>query len=57
MWTDLAALRAEIEHIDLARDYQSVGWSVVGKFKAEGGGTGRHAIPIAATTSSVLPNL
>jgi hypothetical protein len=57
MWTDLAALRAEIEHIDLTRDYRGVGWPVVGKFKAEGGGTGRHVIPIAATTSSGLPNL
>eukprot|EP00978_Attheya_sp_CCMP212_P013694 scaffold34407_cov34-Attheya_sp.AAC.2 len=31
---------------------------IVGKFNAEGGGTGQHVIPIAATTtSSGLPNL
>eukprot|EP00978_Attheya_sp_CCMP212_P035409 scaffold154039_cov29-Attheya_sp.AAC.1 len=35
IWTDLAALRAEVEHIDLTRDYRGVGWPVVGKFKAE----------------------
>lgn len=57
MWTDLAALRAELAHIELTRDYRGVGWPVVGKFKAEGGGTGRHVIPVAATTSSGLPNL
>eukprot|EP00978_Attheya_sp_CCMP212_P020144 scaffold57273_cov62-Attheya_sp.AAC.3 len=39
MWTDLAVLRAEVNHNDLTRDYRGVGWPVVGKFKAEGGGT------------------
>eukprot|EP00978_Attheya_sp_CCMP212_P038609 scaffold192798_cov54-Attheya_sp.AAC.1 len=58
MWTDLAALRAELANIELTRDYRGVGWPVVGKFKAEeGGGTGHHVIPIACTTSSGLPNL
>jgi hypothetical protein len=60
MWTDLAALCAEIEHIDLTHDhYPGVGWPVVvGKFKAEGGGTGQHVIRIAATCYFLcLPNL
>ena len=29
-----------------------MGWPIVGRFKAEGGGIGGHIIPIAGVTSS-----
>eukprot|EP00978_Attheya_sp_CCMP212_P040115 scaffold215586_cov54-Attheya_sp.AAC.2 len=37
MWTDLAALRAELVNIELTRDYRGMGWTVVRKFKADEG--------------------
>ena len=53
-WTDLAALRHDLEHIERTEDFRGIGWPIVGRFKAEGGGEGCHVIPIACETRSGL---
>lgn len=52
VWTDLAGLRYDVCYMEDSEDYTGVGWPIVGRFKAEGGGTGCHVIPIAGTTKS-----
>ena len=52
VWTNLAALIHDLEMCELEEEPKGVGWPIVGRFKAEGGGIGGHVIPIAATTNS-----
>ena len=52
VWTDLGALLYEIAKLEEEEDTSGIGWPIVGRFKAEGGGIGGHIIPIAGMTSS-----
>lgn len=52
VWTDLAALIHDIERCEEDGIEEGVGWPIVGRFKAEGGGIGGHIIPIAGVTKS-----
>ena len=52
VWTNLAALRCNLEHCEATEDESAVSWPVVGRFKAELGVAGCHMIPIAGTTDS-----
>ena len=52
VWTDLAALRHDVEHCENADDYSTVAWPIVGRFKAHHGLAGCYMIPIAGTTHS-----
>lgn len=52
VWTDLAALVHDIKRCEEIEDFEGVGWPIVGRFKAEGGGNNGHVIPIAGTTNS-----
>ena len=52
MWTDLAALIHDVERCEEDGLEEGVGWPIVGRFKAEGGGIGGHIIPIAGVTKS-----
>jgi len=57
VWTDLGGLRYDLEYIETTEDESGVGWPIVGRFKAEGGGTRCHVIPIAGLTKSGIPFL
>jgi hypothetical protein len=52
VWTDLAALRYDLEFCEHAEDYSGISWPIVGRFKAHGGVAGCYMIPIAGTTNS-----
>ena len=52
VWTDLAALIHDVEMCEMEENPKGVGWPIVGRFKAEGGGIGGHVIPIASVTKS-----
>jgi hypothetical protein len=52
VWTDLAALRYDVEFCEMSDDYTAVAWPIVGRFKAEHGVAGCYMIPIAGTTNS-----
>jgi hypothetical protein len=52
VWTDLAALIHDMRRLEEDDDDSGIGWPIVGRFKAEGGGVGGHVIPIAGVTSS-----
>ena len=52
VWTDLAALRYDVEYCEDLEDYTAVSWPVVGRFKAHDGIAGCYMIPIAGTTNS-----
>ena len=52
VWTDLAALRYDVEYCEDIDDYSAVSWPIVGRFKAHGGIAGCYMIPIAGTTDS-----
>ncbi len=52
VWTDLAALRYDIEYCESRDDYSAVAWPIVGRFKNHQGRTGCYMIPIAGTTNS-----
>ena len=55
VWADLSALIHDVEKADSSdEEPDGVGWPIVGRFKAEGGGIGGHVIPIAARTNSGL---
>ena len=47
VWTDLAALRYDIEYCESIDDYSAVAWPIVGRFKAHDGRAGCYMIPIA----------
>ena len=52
MWTDLTALRYDVEYCEDLEDKSAVSWHVVGRFKSEHGVDGCYMIPIARTTNS-----
>ena len=52
MWTDLAALRYDLEYCEQCEDFSAVSWPIVGRFKAHDGRLGCYMIPIAGTTQS-----
>ena len=52
MWTDLAALRYDLDYCEQIEDYTAVSWPIVGRFKAHDGKLGCYMIPIAGTTNS-----
>ena len=52
MWTDLAALRYDVNYFESAEDFTGVSWPVVGRFKARNGILDCFMIPIAGTTDS-----
>lgn len=52
MWTDLAALRYDLNHCKESEDFTGVAWPIVGRFKAHDGRLGCYMIPIAGKTKS-----
>lgn len=52
MWTDLAALRYDLNYCEDISDFTAVSWPVVGRFKAHDGRLGCYMIPIAGLTNS-----
>jgi hypothetical protein len=52
MWTDLAALRYDLQYCEEVDDFTAVSWPIVGRFKAHDGRLGCYMIPIAGTTQS-----
>ena len=52
VWTDLAALRYDVNYCEETEDESAVSWPIVGRFKAHGGHAGCYMIPIAGTTNS-----
>jgi len=52
VWTDLAALRYDIEYCEDMDDYSAVAWPIVGRFKCHDGIAGCYMIPIAGVTNS-----
>lgn len=50
VWTDLGALRYDVEHCESLEDESAISWPIVGRFKMEDGRVGCHMIPIAGTT-------
>ncbi len=52
VWTDLAALRYDVEFCEASDDYRAVSWPIVGRFKAQDGIAGCYMIPIAGKTDS-----
>ena len=55
MWTDLSALRYDVQFCEAQMDFTAVSWPVVGRFKAHQGVLGCYMIPIAGTTDSEIP--
>jgi hypothetical protein len=52
MWTDLAALKYDLDYCEDSGDESAVSWPIVGRFKAHDGVLGCYMIPIAGTTRS-----
>ena len=52
VWTDLGALRYDINYCEEIDDYSAVAWPVTGRFKNEQGAWNHYMIPIAGTTGS-----
>ena len=52
VWTDLAALRYDMEYNEDRNDYTAVAWPVTGRFKNERGRWNHYMIPIAGVTGS-----
>ena len=52
VWTDLAALRYDVEYCESMDDYSAISWPIVGRFKAHHGMAGCYMIPIAGKTAS-----
>ena len=52
VWTDLAALRYDVEYCEDLEDLSAVSWPIVGRFKAHDGIAGCYMITIAGTTNS-----
>jgi hypothetical protein len=52
VWTDLGALRYDLEYCEDQEDFQAVAWPVTGRFKGEHGSWNHYIIPIAGTTGS-----
>jgi hypothetical protein len=52
VWTDLGALKYDIEYCENTDDYSAVAWPVTGRFKNEHGLWNHYMIPIAGVTGS-----
>jgi len=52
MWTDLAALRYDVNYCNTLEDESAVAWPIIGRFKARDGFLDCYMIPIAGTTKS-----
>jgi len=52
MWTDLAALRYDVNYCLAREDESAISWPIVGRFKARHGVLDCFMIPIAGTTNS-----
>ena len=52
VWTDLGALRYDINYCEEKDDFSAVSWPVIGRFKNEHGMWSHYMIPIAGTTGS-----
>ena len=52
VWTDLGALRYDLQHCEDLGDHSAVSWPVVGRFKARGGVADCYMVPIAGETRS-----
>jgi hypothetical protein len=52
MWTDLAALRYDLDYCEDCGDMSAVSWPIVGRFKSHNGVLGCYMIPIAGVTRS-----
>jgi hypothetical protein len=52
VWTDLGALRYDLQYCEEKDDYSAVAWPVTGRFKNEHGAWNHYIIPIAGTTRS-----
>jgi len=52
VWTDLGALRYDLQYCEDLGDYSAISWPVVGRFKARGGVADCYMVPIAGETRS-----
>jgi len=52
VWTDLAALRYDVEYCEGLDDFSAISWPILGRFKAHNGSLGCYMIPIVGTTNS-----
>jgi hypothetical protein len=52
MWTDLAALRYDLDYCEETGDLSAVSWPIVGRFEAHDGLLGCYMIPIATNKPS-----
>lgn len=52
MWTDLAALRYDLQYCEDLGDQSAISWPIVGRFKARGGIADCYMVPIAGETRS-----
>ena len=52
VWTDLGALRYDLQYCEDLGDQSAVSWPVVGRFKARGGIADCYMVPIAGETRS-----
>ena len=51
VWTDLAALRYDVEYCEELEDFAALAWPIVGKFKSHNGRIGCYMISITGTTN------
>jgi hypothetical protein len=52
VWTDLAALRYDVQYCEEQDDFTAVAWPVTGRFKSEHGAWNHYIIPMAGVTGS-----
>ena len=52
VWTDLAALRYDLNYMESRGDKSAIAWPIVGRFKARNGVLDCFVVPIAGTTKS-----
>ena len=52
VWTDLSALKYDVDYCESLGDYSAISWPIVGRFKSHAGIAGCYMIPIAGTTDS-----
>ena len=52
VWTDLGALRYDVEYCEAQDDFSAVAWPVTGRFTNEQGSWNHYMIPIAGVTGS-----
>ena len=52
VWTDLGALKYDVQYCEECDDFSAVAWPVTGRFKNEHGSWNHYMIPIAGVTGS-----